>query len=313
VPAFFTVTSSLDIAIDKSLTLREAITKANESGPGAHYIDFELPNNQTVITLGSQLPTITAEVYITGTLVGPATDDGPPSETRVTIERNATDSAAFRLLDVGITGDVTLSNLRLRNGKADDGGAIRAEGDVTLSGCEVLNNTASGLGGGISIKLGTLAIHNSLIKNNSAGMGGGFYFAGEHLVMSKSVVQTNTATVDGGGMYLEKLFTGEANSAVINNTEITGNVTTVGDGGGIHSSVNSVLLMGGTHIHDNNASLGVGGGIYLKSGSATFDGVFLGSDKAMTGKGMVVANQATYSEGPGKLNLYGGDDIVTEV
>lgn len=119
------------------LSLRQAINRANRVDVGDEtVIDFALPRSQT-ISLFEQLPTLTRKVSINGTIVIPGVDGGPQTEDKVTVARNPAyaNFETFRLFEVANTSTASLSNLRLAGGASDgDGGAIKNEGDLTLTG-----------------------------------------------------------------------------------------------------------------------------------------------------------------------------------
>lgn len=101
---------------------------------------------------------------------------------------------------------LTLENLTVQNGLADEAGGIRAvqAGNLRIENCHIINNklTGIGFGGGIFFTslAGTLQVYNSLFENNSAGNGSGlsFYFSstsGSELV--NVIFRNNTAEFQG--------------------------------------------------------------------------------------------------------------------
>ena len=137
-------------------------------------------------------------------------------------------------------GSLRLTNLKLQNGSAENGGGIFVSGDNT-----------------------TLLLDNVTIVNNQARNGGGIYAtaaAGEFVrLLNKSLVANNTATENGGGIYtLRELRTD--GFAIDNNTA-------GGNGGGIYAQ-NAMLTMENGALRGNQASLN-GGGIYAKEVNAS--------------------------------------------
>ncbi|MCJ7445181.1 MAG: right-handed parallel beta-helix repeat-containing protein [Methanotrichaceae archaeon] len=83
--------------------------------------------------------------------------------------------------------DVTLADMTIRNGNADNdpfvpgyGGGILSFGNLTVDNCNIYDNTASRGGGILSwafweVDIATLTVKNSKIHNNNAQWGGGIY------------------------------------------------------------------------------------------------------------------------------------------
>jgi hypothetical protein len=172
------------------------------------------------------------------------------------------------------------------------GGGIDNWGTLTLTNSTVSNNrvgTAAGLsdvasdaeGAGIHSTIGALTISNSVISDNRASASapngrfadsGALFLAGGTLTMSNSSVTNNSATlaaafpssvdlgVHAGAIHLS----GQAQSATITNTTISGNAATmtnsvgnaVADSAGLHTdidvSVNSNLVTLANDVIANN-------------------------------------------------------------
>jgi len=76
------------------------------------------------------------------------------------------------------------------------GGALLAESNVTVSGCTIQNNTATGKGGGICVGGGTLTLTgtNAIQNNHASTDGGGIYQNGTMNINSSSfIVSGNTS------------------------------------------------------------------------------------------------------------------------
>lgn len=141
--------------------------------------------------------------------------------------------SAARLLDVAGGAVLSLTTVRLVEGRADSGaglrcaagatvnldhfaivscvasnggGAIVNAGRVVLHDCQLLNNTTlRGHGGALDNAAGgRVDIFNSIISDNtaSAGNGGGIHNgSGAKLLLLQSAVQHNSASGGGGGVY----------------------------------------------------------------------------------------------------------------
>jgi predicted outer membrane repeat protein len=95
---------------------------------------------------------------------------------------------------------------------------------VTLEDCEVLENTATGNGGGIYTQLGSITLDASHVRGiNSANLGGGIYS-------------------DSGSVTLL------SNSSVTNNDAIAASPPPQGSGGGIFNSDGTVVIETGSDV-----------------------------------------------------------------
>jgi hypothetical protein len=107
---------------------------------------------------------------------------------------------------IGVTATVIRSSMRGNTARVADGGGICAsQGTLTLSGSVVYGNTAA-FGAGIYDNDGADSVINSLVVNNTAsGQGGGIYnVSGGTMTVSHSGVNGNTADGGpgtGGGIY----------------------------------------------------------------------------------------------------------------
>jgi hypothetical protein len=199
-----------------------------------------------------------------------------------TVQRSdAMGTPLFRILFITETGNLTLNELTVRNGRTGSpvnggffgdqvGSGIRNFGALTLNHCTVRDNVGETWhGGGISSS-GSLTVNDSLITNNDAGDdGGGIYSVGGTLAVNSSIISDNTATDEvGGGIVVE------GTTATLVNTTISGNVSALG--GGIHIGgfvgAGGILTLLNSTISDNHtdqdfqAILG-GGGILNDGGT----------------------------------------------
>ena len=128
-----------------------------------------------------------------------------------------------------------------RIGLEGAGGAIYTSGALTLTGCDISNNTASGSGGGINITQTTanyvpVTIYNTAITGNTAtGGAGGVYSKGKNdLIMVNCTVSGNSGT-NAGGIYVTRQDS-DANKTNITrlamiSCTVTGNTASAGTGG----------------------------------------------------------------------------------
>ncbi len=137
---------------------------------------------------------------------------------------------------------------------------------VSLSDLYIYQNEATGSGGGIYMNNGNLTLSASqLYLNISGSTGGGIYFDGDgSLYISGSYIDNNTATGSGGGIYFAGntlSITGNTSTYLIDstinadgsitvvtenamNSEVYGNTSKTGSGGGIYFAGNTLILSG---------------------------------------------------------------------
>ncbi|MGH8567048.1 MAG: choice-of-anchor Q domain-containing protein, partial [Gammaproteobacteria bacterium] len=179
------------ITVGGGCTLVDAITAANTdlvtggcpAGSGADVI--ALTGNVTLsavnnTTDGSNgLPSITSPITLNG---------GSHTLQRSTV----TGTPEFRLMHVADSGNLTLDQITLTNGRAGSppyyvgGGAVFNRGALTLTYSTVSGNLGN-LGGGIYNGFATATITNSTISGNTAGSGSGLFNAGIFTLTNSSV------------------------------------------------------------------------------------------------------------------------------
>jgi hypothetical protein len=178
--------------------IRDAITAANTdtatggcpAGMGADTIELQAAETYSLDTVDNTsangpngLPVVTSTIIIEGN--------------GATIERSdAQLTPDFRIIEVDATGDLTVNDVTIRNGKTPDGAPGNPGGD-------------GGKGGGI-LNAGTLALNHSTVSNNTTGSGG------------ESDEDDGGFGGDGGGIY-------NSGTLTLHNSTVSGNTT--GDGG----------------------------------------------------------------------------------
>jgi CSLREA domain-containing protein len=207
-------------------TLRDAITAANENGPGSDHIGFDpsVFNTPRVIDLQTELPNINSAVTI----------DGPGAD-RLTVRRGDNTRSAFPVFSVaqGLP-NVSISGMTIANGRAAHGGGIYSQSALTLTGVHVMNNFASQTGGGVFVGHANAVFTNCSFSGNSASdlQGGALALAGEFgdaWRMVSTTISGNFTNGQGGGISVTG-FGGEVTLEVINST-IANNSAPVGGGG----------------------------------------------------------------------------------
>jgi len=162
------------------------------------------------------------------------------------------------------TGSVTLSGGQVISNSASykGGGMCVWGGSVTLSGGQIIHNTAKGPtawdGGGGMFVLGSATLNGVQIISNSASHGGGLYVYLSNVTLSGVQIIDNSAASGGGGMFIWT-----DSSVTLNGGEITNNSARRGGGvgsGGTFTLTNSV-------VSDNRAD-DLGSGLYIEGDSS---------------------------------------------
>ena len=189
---------------------------------------------------------------------------GPGDESLV-IDGNSTTSSKRRVFYVDAGVEAVISGLSITGGDANtgNGGGILSEGDLTLSNVRIYENVANE-GGGVYFTGGSLTVLRSSITDNeatgSSGTYGGIYAGyAEELIIDSSTIARNEAIYVGGIGVLN------TESAITNST-ISSNVAADGYGGGLfyYSDVAVPTTLTNVTIADNDAGSHLGGGIYVE-------------------------------------------------
>ncbi len=220
---------------------------------------------------GIALITLTGELVLDKELTISATEGAD-----VTLDANQ----AGRIFTIN-AGPVTLNNLDLMNGLADDGGAIFIVGaDLSINGCNISNsvaNGATGSGGGIFVDAGaTLTASNSSFSSNQANRAGG-------------------AIEDNSGAGLNIVLTNINFTA--NNAGVAPATAAPGNGGAIHiTTAGEIQITNGSA--NQNIAAAEGGAFWNNAGTMTvdgtsFDGNIGSGDAADNGGGALFNNGGT--------------------
>ncbi|MGK0187243.1 MAG: hypothetical protein ACI9R3_003029, partial [Verrucomicrobiales bacterium] len=208
--------------------------------------------------------------------------DGSALPERITINADA----AGRAFSISGAEAVTIKGLRMRNGKADDGGAVRSTDSILmLDECVIVGNEATQRGGGVcSLGTGILILSDTTILGNTATTQGGGIFnaSGVYLEIVFSSVSSNFADA-GGGLFNNGVSTLVDRSGFWENSALV-------NGGGILNLGIDVLIENCT-IASNSSAQGSGGGITNDDGGNLT--IRHSTIAANTGKGIVNNAQAT--------------------
>ncbi len=161
-----------------------------------------------------------------------------------------------------VFGSASINQSALSGNTAADGGAILNSGPLTVSGCTLSGNSATGFdfsglhfagkGGGIdNAGDSTLTtVRDSFFSCNSAELGGAIFNSASYgtLDVRGSTFRLNSASNSGGAIY-------NAGTATIQGCTLSGNSAGTG-GGGLFNAATGTLAVKDSTVLDNVAPLG---------------------------------------------------------
>jgi CSLREA domain-containing protein len=228
-----------------------------------------------------------------------------------------------RVLEVHRGAEARLENVQLRHGKAEDAGAIRNWGTLSLIHSFVSANDSASSGGGITNN-GDLALIESRVTGNTAREGGGITNFGRlralgsainsnaavqagglsafgQTTLVNSTISSNRADDDGGGIIVGV----SATSLRMLNVTLARNIADangdlIGRGGGIRNSKLSGVTMRNTIIA-NNRDVGIAPDCLGTIGSENYN--LLASVRGCT----FAAQSGDIIEADPRLGLLGGE------
>lgn len=191
-------------------------------------------------------------------------------------------------------GNITISGGTVSNNSAKNGGGIYVNNDMTMSGGIITGNSVSGAGGGIRVgnitdskpEARTLTITGGTVSKNSAKNGGGIYVGvSADMKASDFTVTENKATGYGGGIDID------TNGAVsLKDGSVTNN--TAGSGaGGVCFAGDKTIIGGLLNITDNTVG-GKAGNLLVKANEAIT--LAEGDDALKDGAKIGITLQAPY-------------------
>ncbi len=160
------------------------------------------------------------------------------------------------------------------NAATGNGGGLWGDStssSLTIRDCTITGNTAAN-GGGIYLyhTFGPVLIETTSIRNNDATVNGGglhVFFLYDDFNLADSTVSGNTAGEKGGGVYIDVTRGVSAiNAGVQQVTRSTISGNTAADGGGVYFyNVATTFTFENSTISGNQATAGNGGGVFLYS------------------------------------------------
>ena len=201
-------------------------------------------------------------------------DDGLPCDLD-----GSEEAGEFRIVSVAadhedLPGDVTLRDLTLRNGCADDdthndgGGILVDSADLTLERVTVADNVSVDKSGGLDTQglSGTTTITDSVFRGNRGTTGAGAIGNGIGVTMTitRSTIVGNDSGGDGGGGI------GNLGTLTLRDSTVSGNGSTGVGGGGVGNS--GLLAIEQSTITGNSVTGFLGGGGIGNAGQLTIKG-----------------------------------------
>jgi hypothetical protein len=240
-------------------------------------------------------------------------------------------------------GELTLTNCILDHDSAGNagnagGGLYNLGGTATLFGCTFNHDSAggtNGVGGGI-FSFGTLSVTNCNLSNDTAGfLGGGVYIHVNSTATLTNCTLSNDSAIgggggDGGGVFVDAFSTATLTDCNLSNdkagngggglcTDGSGPVTfnnctlsndSAAQGGGICNTHGTVVLTACTLNNDSNSGL-------LNEGTATVVASTFSNDSALAGGGLenvgtATLTNCTFSNDSATSSIDGGGGIFNE-
>lgn len=123
------------------------------------------------------------------------------------------------VFEIPATGDLTVRNVSVVDGRGQEGGGLHVSGKATLDHALVANNEAIQGGGGVYVEPGGgLLMFNSTISDNHAFTVGGGITSGGNVAIRNSTITGNVAG-SAGGLWLFNGSFSLRNSIVANNAD----------------------------------------------------------------------------------------------
>ena len=191
---------------------------------------------------------------------------------------------------------VTLTNVTLTNGKADNGGAIYNFGNLDLVHVNFVNNTAK-YGGAIMNYAYGLVLDDSTFTNNTAKIGGAIYNSADCFVVGNSTFANNTATNNGGVIFNYGIGFVVGNSTFVNNSAADGAGAILNGGRGFvvgnSTFANNTATSKGGAIYNYGIGFVVGNSTFANNTAEDAGAVYNEGDNSVVGNSTFVNNTAT--------------------
>ncbi|WPJ94616.1 DUF5011 domain-containing protein [Coraliomargarita algicola] len=187
------------------------------------------------------------------------------------------------------SGTLTITNCTLSQNRGSGGALAMASGSATITSSILSDNFSYNNGGAISMDANTsVTLIGSVLNSNTAYSGAAIYSSNNaSLSLEGCTLIDNEAESDGGA--INTLTNGTLS---IIDTEIEGNTSTAGNGGGIAIGKSTHVSLTGSSISNNYASA-QGGGIF-NAGILIVEDSSLASNSGYSGGGLYNETDGTY-------------------
>ena len=257
--------AALCTAAANDCSLRGAIMRA-DINPGDDIIQV-LGAQFTLTLLGAnEDANMTGDLDILGTN-GAVTIIGAGAASTIIQAGTDGSNGIDRVFHILSGAQVSISDLTVQHGQsgANSGGGIRNEGTLTISGVNIISNSAgngaTGEGGGIYNGSGAvLSVTDTTFANNDGIHGGALSNFGNATITSTTIDRNHAIGGEGGGI------SNDGGTLTVINSTITGNSADI-EGGGISSSgtinlTNVTVAFNGINGHPAAGSIHRGGGTF---------------------------------------------------
>lgn len=209
-------------------------------------------------------------------------------------ENHATNGGGIYVND----GSCTIKGGSVSSNEATKGGGIyinsESKSSLTVTGGSILNNEASEAGGGI-LCFKAMSLSNCEVTNNTAATkGGGIYHeASESITLTNVDIKGNTVYKDsdgsgyGGGLFVEK------GSTTINGGTINGNFAKT-EGGAIYTNADNTIALNNVTV-SRNKSDSIGGAFYVQTGHIVMEDGQVSKNESPSAGGVNVTDKTSFA------------------
>ena len=238
------------------------------AGAASAQVTVHCPTDDLQAAINNAAPGLT--IQVDGTCVG---NFNMWKGTALTVDGPATLDGNGAGLTLQVTGTVVLNDLTIQNGNGF-GGGIWNQGHLTMNRSIVTNNTGGVLNGG------QLTMSQSTVSNNTSDYSGGINNCGPATFPPPYQGLCPTPA-----------------SLVLNRSTVSGNVATLGSGGGIfNSDSQAVVTLNSSTVSGNTA--GHNGGGIANNGTATLNSSTVSNNHSTGGPELLERRRRDLQHGP---------------
>jgi predicted outer membrane repeat protein len=224
---------------DAACSLRDAIAAVNASGTATIYFSPKVIGSITLTQGNLELTAGTG-----ASIVGPGAN---------ILSVSGNNSSNILQVDAGAT--LYVSGLLFTAGNAANGGAISANGGLTVVACAFRANQSAAAGGAIYSDHAVLSVASTTLYGNTAVSSGGAIYSNTGTVtLNNSTLTGNSAMVAGGGFWSQQSVVAMTNTTIAGNQSTGSGASGSGIAGGLYL-VAGTLTMANTAVAGNTAAL----------------------------------------------------------